>query len=363
MNITGKLTGITYKVYLSENLQEIEIVTFDINNAPSACIIKDGSHAFAVSKWVSPKRTRSYPFERVYNTLAYPKKVTVIPIIKDEGAAGDRDFVQWDTISLMSLLDVFVILAYYDKAEKRGKKITNQQFDNKYILTKIREIKQYHSSALHWNLKELTDNLNHIIDRVKIAYANIEGETRVKLHGIDGVEKFQNRISEDVSRFMEFSREKARKAQAREYATIQPKERLSTFTKAKLTIENYLGGQYFFTVDEVQLADTVSLIEAKHSKNALLPSRSDIKDGLLKMILYSNLSDTKLEGVKVVCKPVLKLTSEKLKGSVSSKSSSKEIKAFLEMNRFNRAQEGLISTLFTEARSNNFEIKVQQAND
>jgi hypothetical protein len=138
---------------------------------------------------------------------------------------------------------------------------------------------------------------------------------------------------------------------------------LSTFTKAKLTIENYLGGQYFFTVDEVQLADTVSLIEAKHSKNALLPSRRDIKDGLLKMILYSNLSDTKLEGVKVVCKPVLKLTSEKLKGSVSSKSSSKEIKAFLEMNRFNRAQEGLISTLFTEARSNNFEIKVQQAND
>ncbi len=363
MDITGKITGITYKVHLTEDLQEIEIASFDINDAPPACIIKDGKHTFAVSKWVSPKRTRSYPYERVYNTLAFPRKVTVIPIVKDEGMAGDRDFVQWDTISLMSLLDVFVVLAYYDKAEKRGKKITNQQFDNKYILTKIGEVKQYHSSALHWNLKELTDNLNRIIDMAKIAYDKIERETGVKLHSVDGIEKFQNRISEDVSRFMEFSREKAQKAQAREYATIQPKERLATFTKAKLTIENYLGGQYFFTVDEVQVAETLSLIEAKHSKNALLPSRSDIKDGLLKMILYSNLSDTKLDGAKIACNPILKLTSEKLKGRVSSKSSNEELKAFLETNRFNRAQEDVIRALFTEARSNNFEIKVQQAND
>jgi len=363
MDITGKITGITYKVYLTEDLQEIEIVTFDINDAPPACIIKDGKHTFAVSKWVSPKRTRSYPYERVYNTLAFPRKVTVIPIVKDEGAAGDRDFVQWDTISLMSLLDVFVILAYYDKAKKKGKKITNQQFNNEYILAKIREIEQYHSSALHWNLKELTDNLNHIIDRAKIAYDKIERKTGVKLHSFDGIVKFQKRIGEDVSRFMAFSREKAQKAQAREYATIQPKERVIALKKAKLTINNYLGGQYFFTVDEIQLAETVSLIEAKHSASALLPSKSDIKDGLLKMILYSNLSDTKLEGVDVVCNPILKLTSEKLKGSISSKSSSEELEIFFQTNHFNQVQETFVRLLFTEARSNNFEVKVQQAND
>jgi len=33
---------------------------------------------FGVSKWVSPKRTRSYPYERVYNTLSLgTKKVTI----------------------------------------------------------------------------------------------------------------------------------------------------------------------------------------------------------------------------------------------------------------------------------------------
>lgn len=181
MNIIGKITGIKYKILLKEDLNEIAIHNFDINKIPSACLLNDNKHIFAISKWVSPKRTRSYPFERVSNTLHISKKVTVIPIVKDEGAKGDRDFIQWDTISLMSLLDVFVIFAYYEKAEKADQKITNQQFDNKYILSKIKEIEQYHSSALHWNLNELNTHLHNIIDKVKESYAIIEQSTGVKL--------------------------------------------------------------------------------------------------------------------------------------------------------------------------------------
>ncbi|MEP6513672.1 MAG: hypothetical protein ABJA79_07375, partial [Parafilimonas sp.] len=115
MNITGKITGIAYKLFLTDELQKIEAFSFDINKVPTACVITDDKHTFAISKWVSPKRTRSYPYERVYNTLNTSKKITVIPIVKDEGAAGDRDFLQWDTVSLMSLLDVYVIFAYYNK--------------------------------------------------------------------------------------------------------------------------------------------------------------------------------------------------------------------------------------------------------
>ena len=163
MNIIGKITGIKYKVVLTENLKKVDIKSFDINEAPSACVVVDGKHSYAISKWVSPKRTRSYPFERVFNTLHILKKITIIPIVKDEGAKGDRDFIQWDTVSLMSLLDIFVIFAYYVKAEKADQKITNQQFDNKYIFSKIKEIEQYHSSALHWNLNELNTSLHKIL--------------------------------------------------------------------------------------------------------------------------------------------------------------------------------------------------------
>ncbi len=295
MNITGKITGIKYKLFLTDELQKIEATKFDINKVPTACIINDGKHTFAISRWVSPKRTRSYPYERVYNTLNTSKKITVIPIVKDEGAAGDRDFLQWDTVSLMSLLDVYVIFAYYNKAEKASKKITNQQFDNKYVLQKIKEIEEYHSSALHWNINELKTNFHDILKKVVLSYGKIEKKTKVPLHGIKGLQNFQDKIGADVSLFMEFSRGKALKAQSREFVTRQPKENLSTLSKAKITITNYLGGNYYFTVDEIIVTkEKLFLVEGKHSVNSFLPSKGDIKDGLLKMILYCNLLKQKL---------------------------------------------------------------------
>ena len=360
MDIVGKITGIKYQVLFTEDLKEVKIKNFDINEMPSSCLFTNNKHTFAISKWVSPKRTRSYPFERVYNTLHISKKITVIPVVKDEGAKGDRDFIQWDTVSLMSLLDVFVIFAYYDNAEKAGDKITNQVFNNKYILSKIKEIEQYHSSALHWNLNELNSNLHKIIDRVKTSYAKIELTTKIKLHNPSGLDNFKEKIGKDVSLFMTFSRDKAQKAQSREFVTQQPKESLSTLSKAKVTITNYLGGQYFLTVDEIKITPIkVSLIEGKHSKNALLPSKSDIKDGLLKLILYCNLSEVTANGKKIKSEAVLNLTSSKLKGSINSKSTKKDIANFFSENDFSTQQIKLVETIFAEAKQNNFIIQIQ----
>ena len=272
-------------------------------------------------------------------------------------------FYNWDTVSLMSLLDVFVIFAYYDNAVKNPKyenKITDFQFDNKYIISKIKEIENYHSSALHWNLNELKNNFHSIIDKAKKCYEKIEKQTGVRLHSFDGIENFKNKIGKDVSQFMNFSRDKAEKAQAREISTVQPKENLSTLSKAKITITNYLGGQYFFTVDETVISkNKISLIESKHSKQNLLPSSGDIKDGLLKMILYSNLCDVKINSKKFSSEAVLKLTSPKISGDMDS--SSKDITKFFGKNNFNESQKQMIKTLFNEANENNFIVKIGNA--
>jgi hypothetical protein len=82
MDIHGKITGIKYTPLLTERLRQVDFNDFDVNAAPTACIVKDGNYSVAVSRWVSPKRTRSYPFERVYNTLNHSKKITVIPVVK-----------------------------------------------------------------------------------------------------------------------------------------------------------------------------------------------------------------------------------------------------------------------------------------
>ncbi|GBU23980.1 hypothetical protein R83H12_00600 [Fibrobacteria bacterium R8-3-H12] len=362
MDIKGEITGIKYKSLLAEDLKVMDIEKFNINKAFSFFIIKDGRNSFAVSKWVSPKRTRSYPYERVYNTLSVSKKITIIPIIKDEGASGDRDFLQWDTISLMSLLDVFVIFAYYDKAAKNTdykNKITDFEFNNKYIISKIKEIEQYHSSALHWNLNELKKNFHRIIDKSKEAYSRIEKELGVKLHGQNGIDNFKNRIGKNVEKFMQFSREKAEKAQSREIVTTQPKESLSTLTKARITITNYLGGQYFFTADEIFIdKNIVYIIEDKYSKDAILPSISDIKDGLLKMILYSNLSEVKVNGKKMKSTAVLNLTSPKISGSISSEVPVWDRADFLLFNKFSQKQIRFIDILLDEAKENGFVVKI-----
>ncbi len=357
MNITAKITGIEYTPKLTNELLVFDFDNFNINDLPANCLINYDGFSFGLSKWVSPKRTRSYPYERVYNTLGTAKRVTVIPIIKDEGKKGDRDFIQWDTVSLMSLLDVFVVFAYYKCAEKHPKrenKVTKQQFDNELIKQKISEIKNYHSSALHWDLKEIEKSFPKLIQKAKSSYNTISEQLDVEFHNEQGIDKFANQFINGVEDFMQTSRHKAQEAQNREMQTIQPKESLSTLTKATITIENYLGGKYYFTTDEIKIDnDKVFLIEAKHSKKSILPSIGDIKDGLLKMILYSNLKDVSINDITYTAVPVLKLTSSKLTSNIFQS----EIRTNSELNQ---RQKDILIKLFNEANENNFKVVIEK---
>lgn len=362
MHITAQITGIKYQTFCTAELKEIDFNNFDINSRITYFLTRSKNFSFSISKWKSPKRTRSYPFERVYNTLGFNKKITVIPVIKDEGKDGDRDYVQWDTISLMSLLDVFVIFAYYDKAQKNPKyknKATNFEFDNNFIKNKIIEINNYHSSPLHWNLKEIKESLPAILEKVIISFRDLSEKLSIDFHGEDGVVQFQNKFLEGLDEFMNASRLRAQDAQNREFKTIQPKEYLSTATKATITIKNYLGGLYYLTTDEIEVKDDVLyLIEGKHSSNSKIPSIGDIKDGLLKMILYCNLVDIKIREKRYKVQPTLKLTSNLLHSNYNSNSDISIIE-FCKENGINKTTTGFLELLINEARTNNFQIIIE----
>jgi len=109
-------------------------------------------------------------------------------------------------------------------------------------------------------------------------------KTGVELKSEQGIDNFLIRLQNSVDEFMKFSRMKAQNAQNRAFVTTQPKEALSTSSKAKITIKNYLGELYYLTVDEVKKSkNTIQLIEAKHTKSNISPSKGDIKDGLIKI--------------------------------------------------------------------------------
>ena len=360
--LQSKIKNFSYKKCWKEALPQCDFK--DINELPSKALITFENKIFACSKWVSPKRTRSYPYARVYDTFDCGKAnkiVTIIPLLKDEGLMGDMDYLQWDTLSLMSLLNVYVIIGYYDEAEAhstRENKITNQKFNNAYIISQLNNLVNYHQSALHWNLNQLENtNLLKLTKLAKNAYQNIAQNLNISLHNPQNNDKWTQKILQSKNTFMEFSRTKAQQAQNRESLTIQPKEQINSENKAKIMIENYLGGQYFFTCDEVfEKEGVLHLCENKHSKNALLPSSDDIKDGLLKLMLYNNIDS--IDGYTSF-KIVLKLTSSILQADFALPH--KNLAQIFKDNDFSLKEQSILQALNTESLKNNFVIWINNA--
>ncbi|GMO44075.1 MAG: hypothetical protein Ta2B_24730 [Termitinemataceae bacterium] len=348
MVIDAKITGITYKPFLCSDLPLFKFDDLDqALNENSSFLLQTDENIVAVSTWVSPKRTRSYPYARVYNTLKHSgKKLTIIPFVKDEGKDGDRDFIQWDTIALMSLLGVNVIIAYYGVAVKNKNyknKITNQCFDSEFVGSKIQDLLSYQSDALHWNIEQI-NNISFAAELSKHFYKEISIKTGVELHSDEGINKRVSLIKNSKNDFMQLSRDNAKAAQQREINTIQPKEYVEEGIKAKINITNYLGGTYYFTCDEAKIEnDCVLIIEGKHTKEKKLPSLDDIKDGIVKMILYSNFKTVKINKNNYTAIPVLKLTSSNTK-----------------TENIDAKDDKTIDLLLQEAKANKFRVELPQ---
>jgi len=370
LNFEGFIKDVQYKAFLAEDLSKYDYVGFDINNAQTSgkIVFPDGDFSF--SKWVSPKRTRSYPFERLYNTFNSPMRLTVIPVLKDEGLDGDLDRIQYSTISWMNLLNIYIVLAYYDKASKNQRplqfsrnKITNQQFNADVVKEQITKISQYKQSALHWNRTLIDENFVYIYKLALESYERISKETGAKVHDRNIQEQYLATIMRDFENFKNISLRGSKGASVRETQTSHGFEYLSDGLKATFQIENYLGGIYYLTADEViqnEKENMYIIQEAKNSTGGFLPSLSDIKDGLFKLILYSNLDTLKLDSNPVMFKSRLKLTGKKVSGSLLMPCDESLITKFLEKNKgnYSKKEEETLHKLNQES-SNNQKLEVQ----
>lgn len=347
IDITAIITGMKYTPLLCRELETFNVDELERAISQDASFIlrlKNGNE-MAFSWWVSAKRTRSYPYARVYDTLKFVgKKVTLIPVIKDEGFDGDRDFIQWDTVSLMSLLGIYVIISYYKHAEKNLEykhKITEQKYDIAHVKQQISSLVSYQSDALHWNLSQ-AQKVPELARLALQAYSKISKKLKVKMHSNETAQERIQHLLIEKDAFMTLSRDKAKSAQQRERLTIHSTEKL-TGVKGTLTINNYLGGSYYFTADEAELyKNDIYIVEGKHTKENRLPSLGDIKDGLLKMILNTNLSDVKVNGTYYNPIPVLKLTT----GSG--------------FDMHSLAYMSVVNMLKKEAKINNFRLKINE---
>lgn len=366
LNLEGYIRGITYQTFLQDNLETVNLDDFDVNQVKSWGLIRSNSTELAFSKWVSPKRTRSYPFARIYNTYNACKAITIIPIIKDEGKDGDHDQIQYSTISWMNLLNIYIVLAYYESAEKsykRGQenkdKLTNQRFNNDFVKEQIKEILKYRQSALHWNKNLFEERFTKIFVTALDCYDSIAQQTGVSIHSRKTIQDNLNKIIADFEEFKNISLKGSQAASKREALTDHEQENLIDGKKGTFSIENYLGGVYFLTPDEVFVQQNIYIIqESKNTSAKTLPSKSDIKDGLFKLILYSNLDRITINGKEVQFISKLKLTSDKILNSIVLPDQADELDSFIAKNNFSNGEKETVRLLAIETK-NNKKIKIE----
>lgn len=361
MDIQAEIEKVSYHPQMCEPLPVFRIEDFKSGRAFKRgrfLLEYSAQESFAISHWTSPKRTRTYPYGRIYDTLNIDNRITIIPFVKDEGIDGDRDFLQWDTVSLMSLLKVYVIPAFYKTARKsprNPKKITGQEFDYEYLLDRLKTFAEFNQSdAVHWNMEEIQEQIVHVAELAKRHYQKISRRTGVQLHSPDGLDERIQRMEEDIASYRAYSRTQAQSARAREQVTRHAQERVSG-DKSILTIKNFIGGYYYWTVDEASLVgDTILLVEKKHSRKSRLPHLGDVKDALLKMVLFTNLSRVTADGQTYKPFPIVGLTSDLIQGYCHSAMDDSQIERFFGQNEFNERARTLAERIFQEGRVNRF---------
>lgn len=377
-SLTGFVPDVKYTTFLhKEDLKIYDINSFNVNTVQKSGLIDLGTpgNYIAYSKWVTPKRTRTYPYRDIYNTYSSnAKRIAIIPIIKDEGKDGDNDRINAITFSWMNLINVYIILSWYESADlnlrnpMKKDKITNQCLNAEYVQEKILEISQYQATALHWNTTHFKADFEKVFLNAVESYEKISREKNVEMHNpqvhLDTLEQYKVDNHFSIDAFKRQTLPRSSVSAHSESMTVHKSESLSENAKGVFYISNYLGGEYHLTADEIMWEnDRLVIQESKNTTTGKLPSDVDIRDGLFKLILFKNMEKVKFGSmVDVPFITRLKLTGN-LIGNLNLPCADDLISNFCDNNKLKPAKQKTIQLLNQEARENNLQIWITKNND
>lgn len=273
----------------------------------------------AISVWKTPKRTRTYPYSRMYYTLGRPdcRPITIIPVVKDEGKDHDRDFVQWDSVSMTSYLGIYTVLAYYVAAARKSPdRVTKFELDWSFVTDKVIQALESNMTPLEWNNRERA-SVGDIIGNVLEGQDNIHTTTGVPLNDRSSLVAHLRKIGNPVA-FMQSSRRLSAAAQKREARILQPREEIVRQRKTTITLSDAQDGIYNWTVDELVTAKNKAMIVDKKN-GQILPSYDDLSDSFFKMIFFTNIEELSTsDGRRLTPLPAVAVTSESGEGACFS---------------------------------------------
>ena len=365
LRLKGIIRDIDYDPQVrTKPLEQFALDGFDINTALGSGIIEFADDtSFGYSKWKGPKPSRTYPSAGIYRTYhLQTKRVTVIPVIKDEGNdTQNNERLGSMTLARMNLTSVYIILAWYDHAEpnstRGGNRITGQLLNNEFVVEKMREIKRAQKSALHWNTMHIERDFEYVYRQAVESYQRIGKLCNVEMHSAENhlaiLEQYLVDCEFNLDAFARYSSARSSAAAKREAMTTHDLEQLSDGDKAYFELVNLQGGIYHLTVDEVFWEDGRLVVqESKNTTKAIMPSLGDIQDGLFRNILFYSIDELYLDSQQLEFTTRLKLTGN-IRGVLKLPDDGEAaIEPFADANNLTSVKRRLLSLLHQEVTIN-----------
>ena len=288
-----------------------------------------------------------------------------------KGADTNNDRINFITFSWMNLLNVYIVLAWYDDAKIKARttnRITDQVLNAENVRKTLLEISGYQSTALHWNTRHFNNDFERIYLNAVDSYQKISLKHNVTLHSsqdhLDTLNKYKVDNQFSLESFKRETLSSSQKAALRETTTVHKLEALDDNPKGIFSISNNLGGEYHLTADEIYWEDDKLIIqESKNTTKEKFPSKTDITDGLFKLILFANMEQLSVEGetdVQFVTR--LKLTGN-LTGSLKLPCPTNLIYDFFRQNGLTSAKQKLILSLNQKAKGNKLDVWITSSNE
>ncbi len=325
--VEAKIGNDIYKFQIDPNLKE-----FDFRNA-----IKNKRKSFkskflnketiSISVWTTPKRTKTYPFPRVYSTLGENgKKITIIPVQASYGKYGDKNKIQPGTIYWMTELGVYVIVGVFinAKSKKKGKPAANKkagkistegelvfsdfEFDLDDLEEQINEIIEKNPSVEEWNQKQ-TNKIPKLLEYATERNKELGGELGVQVQNFNSLEKKLKIWVKDFPAYLADCDKESLGAQKRETSGEQKLENVPG-VKGKINVDMGNSKKLFLTSDSMSIDENkknIEILEGKHSTRGKFPNENDVLDALFKLMIFKK-SDFKINGVKYTKKLVCYLS-------------------------------------------------------
>lgn len=323
ITIEGKITNINYISKWKSNFTQLDIdIAQGSTPKKNVFIYKYNNEEVAISVWTSPKRTKTNPLPRVYNTLSHDGiKITIIPVLKEEGESGEQNMLHANTIYWMSVFGVYVIVGYYENAilgkvgkqaanAKKGKpskegnpKFAEQILELGSIKAQIHKIIDEKPDLKSWNTKQIK-KIPALLDVAITTYRELSRKLRVpiRIKSLNNKELFNKKWKSDLKNLFLDHTKLELEAQNREIKTTHSHEDIlqEYGDKAKFNIDCGNSEMLYLTADAVNMNNQEKIITITEAKNTVkddYPNIDNIKDDLMKLALFKK-TNFEISGIK-----------------------------------------------------------------